>query len=64
MVPMNIMHQNAIDESGKIIDKDRLIRDQSYCWASGTLVNSRVEKFVLLQCMFDHMIKRLANWAV
>jgi hypothetical protein len=43
--PMNIQHQNAIDETGKFIDKERLTHDQSYKWSGlGTSVNSRIIK--------------------
>ena len=30
IAPMNIMTQNTIDEHGRIIEKDRLMHDQSY----------------------------------
>jgi hypothetical protein len=48
MAPMNIINQNTIDETGKIIVKDRLTHDQSYKWGSETSVNSRVRKEELL----------------
>ena len=64
MAPMNIQKQNTIDEHGMIIEKDRLTHDQSYRWSSGTSVNSRVDKEVLLPCMFGGCIKRIINWAV
>ena len=64
MAPMNIQKQNTIDEHGMIIEKDRLTHDQSYKWSSGTSVNSRVNKEVLLPCMFGGCIKRIINWAV
>mmetsp|Transcript_13122 Transcript_13122/g.27842 ORF Transcript_13122/g.27842 Transcript_13122/m.27842 type:complete len:87 (-) Transcript_13122:578-838(-) len=61
---MNIMHQNTIDEYGRIAEKDQLTHNQSYKFSSETSVNSRVEKELLLPCMFSNYIKRLANWAV
>ena len=57
MALMNIQKQNTIDETGRIIKKDRLTHDQSYKWGSGMSVNSRVEKEKLLLCMFGACIK-------
>ena len=60
--PMNIQHQNTIDKTGKIIDKERLIHDQSYKWSgSGTLVNSRIVKELLMSCMYGMCLWRLIN---
>lgn len=64
LAPMNIMHQNTIDENGRIILKDRLTHDQSYKWQSGTSVNSRVLLEELLPCRFGACIRRLVNYAV
>ena len=64
LAPMNIQKQNTINETGRIVDKDRLTHDQSYDWSVGSSVNSRVDKTQLLPCMFGACIKRLANWAV
>ena len=64
LAPMNVMQQNTIDEHGRVIEKDRLTHDQSYKWSSGTSVNSRVNKDVLLPCKFGACLKRLMNWAV
>jgi hypothetical protein len=64
MAPMNIMAQNTIDETGKIIQKDRLTHDQSWKWSSGTSVNSRVKKDLLQACRFGFCIRRIINWAV
>ncbi len=60
--PMNIQHQNTIDKTGKIIDKERLIHDQSYKWSgSGTSVNSRIVKELLMSCMYGMCLWRLIN---
>jgi len=64
IAPMNIQKQHSIDDTGRIIDKDRLTHDQSYKWGSGTSVNSRINKDELLPCMFGPCISRLVNWAV
>ena len=64
IAPMNIMKQNTIDEHGRVTEKDRLTHDQSYEWSSGSSVNSRVDKGVLLPCRFGACLKRLMNWAV
>jgi hypothetical protein len=63
IAPMNIMHQNTIDESGRIIEKDRLTHDQSYMFSSGTSVNSRVRTDELLPCMYGACLRRILNWA-
>ena len=64
MAPMNIQKQDTIDETGRIVNKDRLTHDQSYEWGSGTSVNSRLDKSELLPCMFGNMSKRILNWIV
>ena len=64
LVPMNVTNQNSIDECGRIVEKDRLTHDQSYKWGSGTSVNSRVDRYMLLSCKFKACLKRLMNWAV
>jgi hypothetical protein len=62
--PMNIMHQNTIDESGRIIEKERLTHDQSFKFGgSGTSVNSRVRTEELMPCMYGACLRRLVNWA-
>ncbi len=52
IAPMNIMHQFTLDASGDIIDKERLTHDQSFLWKSGSLVNQRIVKEKLQQCMY------------
>ena len=64
LAPMNIMKQNSIDEYGRIVEKDRLTHDQSYEWGSGSSVNSRINKDLLLPYKFGACLKRLMNWAV
>ena len=64
LAPMNIMAQSTINETGKIIEKDRLTHDQSFKWASGTSINSRVDFDQLTPCRFGHCLKRIVNWAV
>jgi hypothetical protein len=63
MAPMNIMHQDTIDETGKIVDKKRLTHDQSFKFGSGTSVNSRTKPDELVPCMYGACLKRLVNWA-
>ncbi len=63
--PMNIQHQNTIDEMGKTIDKERLTHDQSYKWSgSRTSVNSSIVKELLMPCMYGTCLRRLINWTV
>jgi hypothetical protein len=61
---MNIKKQNSINKLGWIVEKDRLIHDQSFEWLSGTSVNNRVRTDKLLLCMFGACIKQIVNWAV
>ena len=62
---MNIQHQNTIDKTGKIIDKERLTHNQSYKWSgSGTLVNSRTIKELLMPCVYSTCLWRLINWTI
>jgi len=62
IAPMNIMHQNTIDETGRIVEKERLTHDQSYIFGSGTSVNSRVRADELMPCMYGACLRRLINW--
>ena len=64
MAPMNIQKQNTINEHGMIIEKDRLTHNQSYEWASGTSVNSRVDTEQLLVNRFGSCLRRIINWVV
>ena len=64
IVPMNIQQQNAINEHGRIVPKDRLTHNQSFEWSSGTSVDSRVIREELIPCMFGSCIRRIVNWAV
>jgi hypothetical protein len=63
--PMNIQYQHTINETGKIIDKERLTHNQSYKWAgAGTSVNSRVIFKKLLPCLYGSCLRRLINWTI
>jgi hypothetical protein len=63
--PMNIQNQNTIDETSKIVDKERLTHNQSYKWGgSRTLVNSRTIKELLMPCMYGTCLKGLIDWTV
>ncbi len=43
--PLNIQAQHSINETGRIVDKDRLTHDQSYKWTqSQASVNSQTKK--------------------
>jgi hypothetical protein len=64
LAPMNIMHQFTLDASRDIVDKERLTHDQSFKWQSGTLVNKRVIKEELQQCMYGRCLMRLLSWIV
>jgi hypothetical protein len=57
LAPLNIQLQKTTNECGEIIPKNRLTKDQSWNWQSGTLVNSRVG-------YFGKALKQLIYWAV
>jgi len=63
LAPMNIMHQNSIDESGRIVEKDQLTHDQSFMFGLETSVNSRARTDNMLPCMYGACLRRLTNWA-
>ena len=63
LASMNIMHQKTINESGQIIEKERLTHNQSYEFGSKTSVNSRVRSEELMPCMYGAFMKRLVNCA-
>eukprot|EP00978_Attheya_sp_CCMP212_P038259 scaffold187950_cov44-Attheya_sp.AAC.4 len=45
MAPQNVASQNTIDETGQIIEKDRLTHDQSWTFSSGTpSINDRIRE--------------------
>jgi hypothetical protein len=54
MAPQNFAWQNSIDETGKIIEKDRLTHDQSWVYISGApfLMNNRVQEVELTPVQF------------
>jgi hypothetical protein len=62
--PLNIQAQNIINESGKIIPKNRLTQNQSWKWQLGTSVNSRVDTKKLMPCYFGQTMQQLINWAI
>ncbi len=64
IAPMNIQHQNTINEFGRIVTKDPQTHNQSFKWSSGTSVNSRVKTEEILPCLFGACIKRIVNWVV
>jgi hypothetical protein len=64
LAPMNIIHQNTIEEFGRIVGKDRLTHDQSFVFknGSGLSVNKRVRKEELAPCMFGATLRRMMKW--
>ena len=50
--PMNIAHQNTIDNVGKIIGKDWLMNNMSMRFQSEVSLNDRVRQDELLPCRF------------
>jgi hypothetical protein len=64
VAPMNIMNQFTLDAGGEIVEKERLIHDQSFQWQSGLLVNKQVIKDRLQQCMYGRRLMRLLCWIV
>jgi len=65
MAPLNIAEQFTISEFGEVIQTQRLTHNQSKIFsASGTSVNSRIDKDKLQDCMYGHMIIRLVHYIV
>ncbi len=64
LAPMNITKQFTLKAGGKIVDKERLTHNQSFTWQSGLLVNKRVIRESLQQCMCRHCLMRLLCWIV
>ncbi len=63
--PMNIVHQDTIDNAGHVTPKSRLTHNQSFVFdGSHTSVNSRLDKSQLTPCIFGWAIRRLINWTV
>jgi hypothetical protein len=61
LAPMNIQKQNSINKLGPIVEKDRLIHNQSIEWSSGTSINNPVKMDKLLPCMFGAGITLIVN---
>jgi hypothetical protein len=62
--PMNIARQNTIDETGRVIKKDRLTHDHSYDYFANSSINSRCDLTLHEPCMFGRAMSRLIHWIV
>jgi hypothetical protein len=62
--PMNIARQNTIDETGRIIEKDRLTHDHSFDFFPNSSINSRCDLSLHEPCMFGRALSRLVHWIV
>jgi hypothetical protein len=62
--PMNIAKQNSIDETGRVIEKDRLTHDHSYDYFLNSSINSRCDLDLHEPCMFGRAMSRLIHWIV
>ena len=63
MAPLNIAEQNTISELGEIVPSQRLTHNQSKEFsASGTSVNSRVQKEALQDCLYGHCLLRMIHY--
>jgi hypothetical protein len=62
--PMNIAKQNTIDETGRVIEKDRLTHDHSFDFFPGSSVNSRCRLDLHQTCMFGKSLSRMFHWIV
>jgi hypothetical protein len=61
---MNIARQNTIDETGRVIEKDRLTHDHSFDFFPGSSVNKRCRLDLHQTCMFGKALSRLIHWIV
>lgn len=65
MAPQNVARQNSIDETGKIIEKDRLTHDQSWVYSSGApSMNDRVREVELTPVQFGRTSLRMIHYIV
>eukprot|EP00978_Attheya_sp_CCMP212_P038009 scaffold184178_cov26-Attheya_sp.AAC.1 len=65
MAPQNDARQNSIDETGKIIEKDRLTHDQSWVYTSGApSMNDRVREVELTPVQFGQTSLRMIHYIV
>jgi hypothetical protein len=62
--PMNIARQNTIDETGRVLEKDRLTHDHSYDYFANSSINSRCNLTLHKPCMFGRAMSRLIHWIV
>jgi hypothetical protein len=62
--PMNIASQNTIDETGRVIEKDRLTHDHSYDYFPNSSINSRCDLTLHEPCMFGRAMCRIIHWIV
>ena len=62
VAPYGVIKQNTIDTEGNIIPKLRIAHDQSFCYSSGTSVNSRVNKDELTTLIYGDALRRLLHY--
>jgi hypothetical protein len=62
--PMNIAPQQSIDETGRIIEKDRLTHDHSFDFFPNSAINNRCALDLHEPCMFGHALSRIFHWTV
>jgi hypothetical protein len=65
MAPQNVARQNTIDETGKIVGKDRLTHDQSWTYSSqAPSMNDRVREDELTPVQFGRTMIRVIHYIV
>jgi hypothetical protein len=62
--PMNIAKQHPIDETGRVIEKDRLTHDHSHEFFPGSSVNKPCRQDLHQTCMFRKALSRMIHWIV
>ena len=63
MSPSNVAEQNTISPLGKVIPSQRLTHDKRVKFeGSGTLIDSRVIKEQLQDCMYGHCVLRMIHY--
>jgi hypothetical protein len=62
--PMNISRQHTIDETGRVIEKDRLTHDHTHEMFPGSSINKRCRLDLHQTCMFGKALSRMIHWIV
>ena len=62
VAPYGVIKQNTIDNKGNVIPKLRATHNQSFCFSSGTSVNSCVKKEELTTLIYGNALRRILHY--